>query len=187
MRTIKYDRKNLAATLRSLLVESVRETLGRYEVRRESRTIKVLEKTAFAVAVTGSLKAEPARCMRRVESLLSPYVSENTVWYVGSFGTADETVARYLGGVKQKVIVVGYNSYDVSEKMLEIMEKYDFPFVAANMEQLPKGIEAPSERDLLFAMKTDLIILLWNGKSTVTQRLITWFQQQGKDHVVGFI
>lgn len=187
MRTIKYHRDNLSATLRSALVESIRETLSRYEVRRESRTIRMLEKTAFTVAVTGSLKAEPARCMTRVQSLLSSYVNENTVWYVGSFGTVDETVAEYLGDMKQKVIVVGYDSYDISERMLEIMEKYDFSFVAANIEQLPKGVEAPSERDLLFATKTDLIILLWNGKSAVTQKLMAWCRQQGKDHIVGFI
>ena len=187
MRVIEYDRDRLSVTLRESLVESIKATLAKYEVRRESRTIKMPERISFNVAITGSMRAEPARCKRRVQSLLHPYIGENTTWYVGSFGAVDETTAEYLGSIKQKVIVVGYHSYDISESMFEIMEKYDFPFVDAQKEQLPKGMDAPTERDLLFAIKADLVILIWNGKSLGTKELIEWYKLHGKDHIVGFI
>jgi nucleoside 2-deoxyribosyltransferase len=187
MRAVEYDRSKLRTTLREPLTESIRKTLARYEVRRESRTIRMPGKVAFTIAVTGSMRAEPARCARRVQTLVYPYLRENTTWYLGSFGVVDETVAQYLGDNKQKVIVVGYHLYDISERMLQIMETYNFPFVDAQKEQIPRGMNAPSERDLLFATKSDLMILIWNGESTGTKELIEWCRLHGKDHIVGFI
>lgn len=187
MRVIEYERENLSLTLLKQLSESIRETIARYEVRRESRIIRAPEKTAFTIAITGSTKAEPTRCLRRVQSLFRPYLGINTTWYIGSFGVVDETAVEYLASMRQKVIVVGYHSYDISERMLDIVEKYDIPFVDAQKEQLPRGIGAPSERDLLFATKTDLIILIWNGKSHNTKKLIDWYKLHEKDHIVGFV
>lgn len=187
MRLIRYERDSLSSTLRKQLSESIRETLARYEVRRESRTIRVPEKTAFSIAITGSTIVEPARCLRRVQFLSYPYLKDNTIWYAGSFGVVDEIAVEYLASMKQKVIVVGYHSYDISNRMLDIMEKYDIPFIDAQKEQLPKGIHAPSERDLLFATKADLVILIWNGESHNTKQLTDWYKLHGKDHIIGFV
>lgn len=187
MRIIRYERERLSATLRKELSESIRETLILYEVRRESITIRAPEKTAFTIAITGSMRADPTRCLRRVQSLFCSYLGANTTWFVGSFGVIDETAVDYLASMKQRVIVVGYDSYDISEIMLEKMEKHQIPFIDAQKEQLLRSTDAPSERDLLFATKADLIILIWDGKSHNTKGLIDWLECNGKDHIVGFL
>lgn len=187
MRIIKYERDSLSSSLRKQLSESIRETLSRYEVRRESRKIRAPEKTAFSIAITGSMNVEPARCLRRIQLIAFPYLKTSTTWYAGSNGITDEIAVEYLASMKQRVIVVGYHEYDISDRMLDIMEKYDIPFIDAQKEQLPKGIKSPSKRDLLFATKADLLILIWDGKSPTMELLIDWQKLHGKDHIVGFV
>ena len=57
----------------------------------------------------------------------------------------------------------------------------------AGREQLPKGFRGPTDRDVLFLTKADVIILLWNGKSQGTREMIDWYRSNEKDHVVGFV
>jgi hypothetical protein len=85
------------------------------------------------------------------------------------------------------VIIVGYHKYVISDKMSEIMDKYGFQFVDAELEQLPKVNDVPSERDLFYESKADLIILIWDGRSEGIKRLINWFKIHEKDHLVGFV
>lgn len=85
------------------------------------------------------------------------------------------------------MVVVGYDAYDISESMLKFVKSRAVPFVDALQEQLPKGVQGPTARDVLFLMKADVVVLLWNGESRGTRELIEWYRTNEKDHVVGFV
>jgi len=51
----------------------------------------------------------------------------------------------------------------------------------------PKGLNAPNERDLVYLTRADLLVVLWNGSSEGTHKLIAWYQAQQKDIVIGFV
>ncbi len=187
MRTISYIRQSLAKTLQKPLTEAFRDTLGRYEVRSESRRIPLPPKAPYTIAITGSMQADPGKCQRRLEALLQPYVDEQTTWYCGSYGQVDETAIQYLLTHRQRLVVVGYHAFDISPRVLELVEENKIPFVDASKEQLPKGLGAPSARDLIYLTRADLLVVLWNGSSTGTRDLITWYEAQQKDIVIGFV
>ena len=71
--------------------------------------------------------------------------------------------------------------------MLALVEANGLPFVDAGREQLPKGFKGPTDRDVLFFTRTDVVILLWNGQSQGTRELIDWYRSNEKDHIVGFV
>ena len=43
------------------------------------------------------------------------------------------------------------------------------------------------QRDVLFFSRADVVILLWNGKSSGTEGMINWYRENEKDHIVGFV
>jgi hypothetical protein len=187
MRTIGYNRQSLAKTLQKPLAEAFRETLGRYEVRSESRRVPLPPKMPYTIAVTGSMEADAGKCRRRLEALLQPYLGDQTTWYCGSYGGVDEATIKYLVERRQRVVVVGYHAYDISPRTLELIELHQLPFVDARKEQLPKALNAPTERDLVYLTRADLLIVLWNGSGEGTRSLINWYQKQQKDLIIGFI
>jgi hypothetical protein len=187
MRTVAYQRDALARTLQKPLGEAFRHTLGKIEARVGARRAVLPIKHPRSIAVTGSTQGDVGRLQRRITTLLHPYLSEETTWLVGSYGRADEVAMEYLATSRQNVVVVGYHSFDISPRALQLMEKYKIPFLDAQKEQLPKGIQAPSERDLLFLTKSDLLVVFWDGTSRGTHELIDWYSQSGRDHIVGFI
>lgn len=187
IRTIGYDRQSLAKTLQNPLTEAFRDTLGRYEVRSESRHVPLPPKMPYTIAVTGSMEADTGKLQRRLKALLQPYLDDQTTWYCGSYGDVDEASIEYLVEHRQRVVVVGYHAYDISPRTLELIELHQLPFVDARKEQLPKALNAPTERDLVYLMRADLLIVLWNGSSEGTRHLINWYQKQQKDLVIGFI
>ena len=187
MRTIPYNRLSLTETLEFPLTDTIRETLGEHMVPRYDTPLKPHTLQARTIAVTGSMEADTDKCRSRVPVLLSPYLGDKVTWYCGSVGTADETIIEYLFENDQDITIVGYHSYDISEKVLKLVRENEIPFVDARKEALPKGMDAPSERDLFFLMKADLQILLWSGRSPGTLGLIDWYKEKGKDYVVGFI
>jgi hypothetical protein len=187
MRTIGYDREFLNSTLLGPLSEAFRKTLGTYEVARETTQLSLPKDLGRIIAVTGSMEGDRARCTRRVEALLSPHLGDNVTWLCGSYGLSDEQAVQFLIRHDQKLIVVGYHSYDISDAMLNLVKKHDIAFLDARKEQLPKGLAAPSDRDLFFLGKADLVVLLWDGKSKGTKEIIQWYSFHQKDHVVGFI
>jgi hypothetical protein len=187
MRTIQYVRQSLVKTLQKPLAEAFRDTLGRYEVRSESRRIPLPPKAPYTIAVTGSMQAEPGKCHRRLESLLQPYLDERTTWYCGSYGQVDEAAIQYLIEHQQRLVVVGYHAFDISSQVLALVEKHEIPFIDASKEQLPKGLDAPSVRDLIYLTRADLLIALWNGSSAGIRELIAWYEAQQKDIIIGFI
>jgi hypothetical protein len=60
-------------------------------------------------------------------------------------------------------------------------------FVDATLEQMPRLVGAPSERDVLFIARAQIVVVFWDGRSAGTKRLIDWLEAQGKDHVVGYV
>jgi len=189
--SIPFDLKDYRVTkygcdklddLRQHLSESISETISKYQIKVESRIIRTPEKGSFAVAVTGSNIADAASCRRSIESVIKPYLNTDTTFYVGGGGTSDETSAEYLGSMKQKIVVVGHHALDMSQKMLEIANKYNFTFIDASKEGLPKGLI--SERNLFLVVKAKLMIFLWNGRPGYTQSIIGWCRAHGKDHIV---
>lgn len=187
MRAIPYDRTFLHKTLFEQLQAAFRDTLGKFEVRRDTRIIGLPPKTTpRTIAITGSMNGNISKCKRRVEWLLEPYLSEEVLWLCGSFGLTDECAITYLAERKQKILVVGYNAFDISEHTLELIEKYEIPFIDASTEQLPKHLDAPTDRDLLFLTRADLIILMWNGDSLGTQKMLEFYREHQRDFVLGF-
>lgn len=187
MRTIVYDRHSLVDTLEHHLAEAFRETLGAYAIERQSATKPLPQAGVLCIAVTGSMEANRARCLRRLETLLDPYLGKGVTWYCGSYGDVDEITSRFLLEREEKLVVVGYDAYDISESMLEFVKSKGVPFVDAGREQLPRGIQGPTERDVLFLTKADIVVLLWNGESQGTRELIEWYRANEKDHVIGFV
>jgi hypothetical protein len=187
MRTIGYQRQSLVQTLQRPLSEAFRHTLGRYEVRTESRRIALPSRRSYTIALTGSMEADREKLRRRLDAMLHPYLSADTTWMVGANGEADEAAIEYLAQNEQKVVAVGYHAYDVSPQALNLIEKLGISFLDARKEQLPKDIQAPSERDLLFLTKADLLIVFWSGRSSGIKSLIDWYSRNEKDHIIAFV
>lgn len=187
MRTIQYDRHSLAESLERHLAESFRDTLGAFALEREEATTPLSQASVFSVAVTGSMEANRSRCLRRLNTLLGPYLGKGITWYCGSYGDVDEFTCEFLVEQKEKIVVVGYDAYDISESMLTLVKDNGLPFVDAGREQLPKGFNGPTRRDVLFFTRADVIILMWNGWSQGIRELIDWYRSNEKDHVVGFV
>ena len=59
-------------------------------------------------------------------------------------------------------------------------------FTDPEREQIPRVANAPTKRDVFFASRADLLILIWDGQSGGTKNLIDWLSNTGKDHIVGF-
>ncbi len=187
-RTIPYDRNELTATLREPLASAIRATLGEHVVPRAGVEPLVQPYSSQTIAVTGSMEGDRTRCQRRVEALLAPHVGRGLKWLCGSYGVVDEVVIEFLVGHGESVSVVGYHAYDVSDKVRQLLQKHQLGFVDARREQVPKGVpNAPSDRDSIFLAKADLVVLLWNGTSSGTKRMIEWYSECHRDHVVGFI
>lgn len=106
---------------------------------------------------------------------------------MGTAGVSDELTAEYLLRAGQRVIGVGYAQLDVSSRMLYILETYKASFVDSSREQLLDLANAPSPRDVLFAQKSDLVILLWDGQSIGIENLADWFTKQRRNHLLAFI
>jgi hypothetical protein len=188
LRVIGYNREDLYGTLRLPVAEAVRDTLARYEVPRERLRLRRAPVVGeYAIAITGSSKADPAKAARRLRDVLHPFLGSGVLWYCGSSGAADEAVLRFLIEAGERTIVVGYHQWDISQPVLELMEKHDLHFIDSQQESLIGGIEAPSSRDLFFAARANLVILLWNGKSRGVGRVIDWFKSHTRDYLLVFV
>jgi len=203
-RVIEYSPDALAQ-LTPKLVEGIRQTLSKHEIKAKMHPIRAEDVAAPCIVVTGSMDAEPARVARRVESLLSPYLGRGTTWYCGTAGNVDEAVLMFLMAHKERVVAVAYHCYDFSPNVRRLVESGKLSFIDASLEAIPKGLAGPSEprfslgrrtsskrivpggmaglteRDSFFCAKGDLIILFWDGKSRGTQQLIRYFTENGKN------
>jgi hypothetical protein len=189
VRTLSYNRTSLAKTLREPLTEALKATLERYLVRRSGLSIEQQKPRLRTIAITGSMTAPQPSITDRLERLLDPYIKSNYHWYVGSYGDTDEAILNYLlRSGERSITVVGHNAYDISERLLLALEKNPhLTFIDAAREQVSSVQGAPTKRDVFLASRADLLILIWNGRSGGTRKLIEWLDEVGKDHVIGFI
>lgn len=188
-RQIIYDRNNLSQTLSIELKQFIHRIIDNMRIQRpEAKTLKIGYNQPISIAVTGSMKLDTNTGEDRVKVLLSPYTQKGVVWYVGSYGDADELAVEYLSKMGEKVAVVGYTQYDLSSKMLDLINKYNLPYIDVSKEQVVKTIvESPSDRDTYLKEKVNLSIYLWNGTSATTKKNIDWSVQIKKDFIIGFI
>jgi hypothetical protein len=171
------------------LAKAIRDTLSKYELKGSGLTGPPSGKRSgqMTIAVTGTMSANEAAVLRRIETLLSPYLSETACWLVGSEGTVDIATARFLVERRQKVTAVGYNRFDCAGELRPLVEEGKLSFLDAAVEPIPKRMSGPSERDILFCIKSDLVVLFWDGKSAGTREMVSYFQDQGVSTLLAFI
>jgi hypothetical protein len=169
------------------LSKAVQATLARYELHAKVDQVVRPSRRSRIIAVTGSMNADPAKLKRRIETVLAPYLAEDAAWYSGGRGTTDELVLEFLVSHGKRPNAVGYNRYDLSQPVRQLIADKRIDVVDASIENLPKGLSGPSERDVLFASRADLVILFWDGDSSGTKRLIDYFTANGTNILVGFI
>jgi len=171
------------------LAEAIRQTLARYELK-SSGAAALPEANALdqkSVVVTGTVAANEAVALRRVQQTLTPYLSASTSWLVGSVGTIDIVAARFLVERRQRVTAVGYHRFDCSPELRELVNQGSIRFLDASVEPIPKGMAGPNARDTLFCMKADLVVLFWDGQSEGTKTMVEYFRGQGVATLLGFI
>jgi hypothetical protein len=171
------------------LGEAVRQTLSRYALKGSgaSELPSGKAKEQRIITITGTMMADEAVTLRRLEHTLSPYLSESTLWLVGSVGTVDLAATRFLLQQKQRVTAVGYHRFDCAEELRRLIAEGKLKFLDASIESLPRGVTGPSQRDILFCVKSDLVILLWDGESSGTSLLKEYFQSQGVATILAFL
>ena len=186
MKTIEYTRGNVISSLKEKIKEHVVEILRTYEFEQEPNLIA--DNISSSIAVTGSMNVDKNRCVRRLKSILPPFLGKNFSWYVGSYGTVDECVIEYLcKNNEQRILVVGYHEYDISPNILELVKDHKLPFIDPRREQIPAAISGTHHvRDAYMLVKSDLTILLWDGVSQGTKELINYYQKMKNDFIVGF-
>jgi hypothetical protein len=185
-RVLSYEMSNLDA-LTDSLSKAVQATLARYEVHTKvDEAVRPLSRSK-TIAVTGSMHADVAKLRRRVETVLEPYLGEDVEWFCGSNGMTDETAMDFLASRGKRPTAVGYNRYDLSQSIRRMIDDNLINIVDASIENLPKGLIGPSERDVLFASRADLVILFWDGYSVGTRRLVDYFTANGTNMLIGFV
>jgi hypothetical protein len=188
LRTIKYERGALQSSLHDALANAFRETVGRFEDRRSKTQAPLPPKgTPVTIAIAGSRQLDRTKARRRLDLLLPHFLRNDVAWYSGSAGDADQVALDYLIEKQQQVVAVGHHSLDISPPILELIESAKIRFVDASKEQLPRGLGAPNERALLFLTRADLLVVIWDGKSSGTGDLIRFYRAQQKDHFVIFV
>lgn len=147
----------------------------------------VVRRGCRSIAVTGTFHADPVRAANRMPTLLHPYCDHWTTWYCGSLGVVDVTAAEFLLGESQRLISVARNEDDVSPAMERLIRSAGGAIVDARHEQTPPIAEAPSKRDVYISSRADLLIIVWDGVSPGTAKLLKWLNTLKKDHVVGYL
>ena len=185
-RVLSYELTGLDALTHSLS-KAIQATLARYELHTKvDEAIRPLSRSKI-IAVTGSMNADVAKLRRRIEIVLEPYLEEDVAWLCGSNGLTDEMVLDFLASRGERPTAVGYNRYDLSQSIRRMIDDNRVNVVDASIENLPKGLSGPSERDVLFASRADLVILFWYGDSGGTRRLIDYFTANGTNILIGFV
>ena len=185
-RVISYNLSALSE-IANPLASAVRQTLGKYELKRGSPFVGRATPEQKAIVVTGSSVADIPRTRHRLDTLLQPYMHSGVVWFCGSEGTVDELAVEYLLSHGEQVIAVAYHRYGFSKAVREQIEAGKVQFIDASVEPVPRGMEGPSSREILFYRKADLVVLLWDGASRGTRQLIDYFQGKGSSTLVGLI
>lgn len=187
-RVLTYTPKALDG-FRERLEKSICDTLARYQLRSTGATHLSAAPRAHerTIAVTGTMSANESATCRRIEEILGPFLSENARWLTGSVGNVDIQTIRFLLDRKQRVSAVGYHRFDCAAEVRKLIETRVLNFVDASVEARPKRMTGPTERDVLFCARSDLVILFWDGESKGTRELVRYFQDQGVSTLLAFV
>jgi hypothetical protein len=185
-RVLAYSRGDLGA-LTDGLAKAIRQTLARSEVHTKiDPAIRPLG-SSITIAVTGSTEVDAARARRRIATLIQPYLGRGSAWYCGSFGIVDELALRHLVSKGERAVAVGFDRFDFSSEVRQMIDAGKIGAVDASVESLPKGLAGPTPRDVLFASRADLAMLFWDGKSRGTGKLLDFLKSNGVNTLVGII
>ncbi len=187
-RVLAYSRGN-ESELGNKLAEAVRQTLSRYALKGTSATQLPPTKSVEhrTITVTGTMRANEAVAIRRLERVLAPYLAEETMWLTGSNGVIDVAAARFLVERNQRVAAVGYNRFDCASELRRLVEASRLTYIDASLERIPKAMSGPNQRDILFCMKSDLVILIWDGSSQGTSNIVKYLQSQGIANLIEYL
>ncbi len=187
-RVLPYNLTDLE-DLQHRLSKAIRDTLARYQLKGSGTAELPPAKhpARMTIAVTGTMRANEAVVSRRLEILLRPYISEETQWLVGTVGTVDVAAVNFLIEHQQEVTAVGYNRFDCAAVLRTLIDAGKLFFLDASIEPIPRRMEGPSERDIFFCTKSDLVVLFWDGESAGTQELVRFYQEQGVSTLLAFI
>jgi len=186
LRTIRYTQGNFISTLKSEIKEYFLAILKKYEFEKTNFFPPPHTNDPSSIAITGSMNLYREPCVRRLKTILTSFLGKNILWYVGSYGTADECTVEYLCEKEERVVIIGYTQYDISPHVLNLIRNNKLHFIDAQREQIPQISGSPSMRDTYMSIKSDLSIFLWDGISQGTKELIAWYQTIKKDFIVGF-
>jgi hypothetical protein len=185
-RVLAYSRGDLGA-LTDGLAKAIRQTLARSEVHTKiDPAIRPLG-SSITIAVTGSTEVDAARARRRIATLIEPYLGRGSAWYCGSFGIVDDLALRHLVSKGERAVAVGFDRFDFSSEVRQMIDAGKIGAVDASVESLPKGLAGPTPRDVLFASRADLAMLFWDGKSRGTEKLLDFLKSNGVNTLVGII
>ncbi len=184
-RILPYSPQSLS-DLGSQIAEGLRQTLSRYEIKTIAQPQPARHPGTLNIVITGSRTVHEARAQRRLASLVQPYLKCDATWYCGSSGAVDDLAMQYLVDRGEQVVAVAVHRWGMSEGSRNLVSSGSVPMIDSSLEAIPRGL-AGSERDVLFCTKADLVILLWDGQSHGTRRLIDYLTANGKSLLVGFI
>ncbi len=71
--------------------------------------------------------------------------------------------------------------------MRDLIQRGKLAFLDARVEPIPKGMTGPSQRDSYFCLKSDLVVLLWDGKSEGTKTLADYLRDQNVASLLAFL
>lgn len=187
-RVLDYSPQALPEFQRKLL-KAIQDTLARYELKGSGTAELPAASKAkqMTIAVTGSMDANEAAASHRIRCLLSPYLSDTTSWLVGSVGTVDLAAIRFLLNQRQRVTAVGYHRFDCAAELRPAIDDGQLSFLDASVEPVPRGMRGANERDIMFCIKADLIILFWDGESEGTKKVVQYYRDQGVSTLLAFI
>jgi len=171
------------------LARAIQDTLARYELKETVQSPQPAPGKAdqMTIAVTGTMRANEVVVRKRIEAVLTPHLSETTSWLVGCVGVVDVASARFLLDHQQHVTAVGLNRFYCNRDLRPAIEEGTLDFLDVSLEALPKGFTGPTELEIFFCMKSDLIILLWDGDSRGTKRMVDYYQDQRVSTLLAFI
>jgi hypothetical protein len=184
-RILAYRREDLERLTRDLRT-ALQQTMARYEIRQGSAAEAGIGAASSVIAVTGSMRANPAKVARRLEVLLTPHLKRHVQWYCGSNGVVDQCAASFLATRREKVIAVGYTALDLADDIRTLVHKGAVEFLDASVESVQRQ-PGLSPRDTIFLAKADLLAVFWDGASKGTEALIRCCQAAGKNTLLGFI
>lgn len=166
------------------LEESLTQPLG--EAIRQTAATRAAQRGTWTIAITGSSSINPKSATMMVQTFAAPFLGPDTTWYCDTDTTVSEAAARYLLGQHQRVVGVYTSNHRVLPEIRALFESASVPLLNVDEVVLPRGLPELGRRNSFLVVKSDLVILIWDGQSENTKQLHDWLTLHNKNHLVGF-